>query len=134
MEGRGCHDVPVQEPTKVSDARQVGAGRRLRRLMLGAGVVLAVSCSGYALVGGVTPVTVVAGQLVVAATFVATGFMAAARRPQNRTGTLMMVTGLALLVDLLQGPPVPALSIDRGTRRHGVRHRPCLSDRRVPLR
>jgi signal transduction histidine kinase len=81
-----------------------------RRLSLVGGVLLAFLSVGYAVVGDTTPAAVLAGTTLVAASFLVAGAIAWDRRPANRTGPLMVATGLSLVVGLIQGPPLPLLS------------------------
>jgi hypothetical protein len=87
----------------------VSKGRLRTLLFVGCSLVAALSVV-YALAGGLTSAAVLTGTLVVSASFIVAGGIATYRRPTNRTGPLMVATGLSLLVGLVQGPPAPLLS------------------------
>jgi signal transduction histidine kinase len=83
--------------------------RRLRLFTMAAAPVLFVAALAYGTFGGVSQIRIVVVG-VVCATFIATGLLAWARRPTNRTGRVMVATGLFLLLDLFQDGPVPVLA------------------------
>ena len=83
--------------------------RRLRLLALAAAPVLAVLTISYALAGG-AQLTDLAPILIVAGSFLGTGFFAWFRRPENRIGPLMAGLGASFLLLLFGGPPIPLLA------------------------
>ena len=86
------------------------ADRRLRRLTMAVAPFLIFGSIAYAAIGGASTIRfVVLG--IVCGTFVATGLLAWARRPANRTGRVMVATGLFLLLDLFQDGPIPLLAL-----------------------
>ena len=78
--------------------------RRLRRLTMFAAPLFMLVILGYAANNGVNPIRIVV-LAIVSGTFVATGLLAWARRPANRMGRIMVLTGLFLLLDVFQGGP-----------------------------
>jgi signal transduction histidine kinase len=85
------------------------ADRRVRLLTMAAAPVLFVAALAYGAFGGLSQIRIVVVG-VVCATFIATGLLAWARRPANRTGRVMVATGLFLLLDLFQDGPIPVLA------------------------
>jgi signal transduction histidine kinase len=83
--------------------------RRLRHLTLAVAPIVVLGTTLYGAIGGASPVRIVVVGIV-CATFVATGIMAWARRPTNRTGRVMVATGLTLALDYFQDGPVPLLA------------------------
>jgi signal transduction histidine kinase len=73
-------------------------------------VLVCIASVGYANTGRTTGPFVVAGTVLVTASFVAAGMIAWVRRPENRTGPLMVLTGGSLALSLVSGPPAPLLS------------------------
>jgi signal transduction histidine kinase len=85
------------------------ADRRVRLLTMAAAPMLFVAALAYGAFGGVSQIRIVVVG-VVCATFIATGLLAWARRPANRTGRVMVATGLFLLLDFFQDGPIPVLA------------------------
>jgi signal transduction histidine kinase len=77
---------------------------RLRYAVVVAALLLMAVGTVYALAAGAPPLALV-GEVVVPASFVATGLFAWSRRPANRMGRLMVGLGLCLLLIPLAGPP-----------------------------
>ena len=84
--------------------------RKLRRLTMVAAPVLLLGSLAYLTVNE-APALRVAINGIVCGAFLATGLLAWARRPANRTGRVMVATGLFLLLDPLQAGAVPALAL-----------------------
>ena len=82
--------------------------RRLRHVTIVAAPLLLLASLAYLVVSGASPLRLAVNGIVCAA-FLATGLLAWARRPANRTGRVMVATGLFLLLDPLQDGAVPAL-------------------------
>ncbi len=82
--------------------------RRLRQVTIVAAPLLLLASLAYLVVSGASPLRIAVNGIVCAA-FLATGLLAWARRPANRTGRVMVATGLFLLLDPLQDGAVPAL-------------------------
>jgi len=78
--------------------------RRLRNAAAAAGPPLLLASAGYAAAGGATQAEI-ASVVVIAAAFLAAGLITWTRRPDNRTGRLMVAAGLAELMVPLVGPP-----------------------------
>jgi signal transduction histidine kinase len=76
--------------------------RRLRRLTMVAAPILVATTIGIAASTGVSPIKIVIVGIV-SGTFIATGLLAWTRRPANRMGRIMVLTGLFLPCDLFQG-------------------------------
>jgi signal transduction histidine kinase len=85
------------------------ADRRLRLFVTAAGPPLMLASAAYAAAGGATALTLV-GIVVVSGSFLVAGLVAWARRPRNRTGRLLVTTGLCVLLTPLAGPPWPVLA------------------------
>jgi signal transduction histidine kinase len=87
-------------------SRPTGASNdaRLRYGVVVAALLLMAVGTVYALAAGAPPLALV-GEVVVPASFVATGLFAWSRRPANRMGRLMVGLGLCLLLIPLAGPP-----------------------------
>ena len=93
----------------VATAMTAAADRRLRLLTLAAAPLLVIAALAYGASGGASQLRlVVVG--VVCTTFIATGLLAWARRPANRTGRVMIATGLFLLLDFFQDGGIPLLA------------------------
>ena len=82
--------------------------RRLRHVTIVAAPLLLLASLTYLVASGASPLRLAVNGIVCAA-FLATGLLAWARRPANRTGRVMVATGLFLLLDPLQDGAVPAL-------------------------
>jgi signal transduction histidine kinase len=82
---------------------------RLRQLTIVAAPILLLASLAYLAVEGASSLRIAINGIVCGA-FLATGLLAWARRPANRTGRVMVATGLFLLLDPLQDGAVPALA------------------------
>jgi signal transduction histidine kinase len=85
------------------------ADRHLRRLTMLAAPALLLAATAYGAIGGASQIRIVVIGLV-CGTFIATGLLAWARRPTNRTGRVMVATGLFLALDYFQDGPLPLLA------------------------
>jgi len=84
--------------------------RTLRRLTMVAAPILLVASLAY-LVATEASTLRIAINGIVCGTYLATGLLAWTRRPANRTGRVMVATGLLLLLDPLQDGAIPRLAL-----------------------
>jgi signal transduction histidine kinase len=83
---------------------------RLRRLAMVAGPLLVLLSVTYAIAGGIVTAERYLAFLVVTGSFLATGLLAWRRRPDNRTGPLLVAVGLLAALAPIRGVPLPVLS------------------------
>jgi signal transduction histidine kinase len=109
-----CHDGAVRRPLAISAPALTD--QRHRFLAAAAGGVLLPASAAYAAAAGAEPVEITS-VVTVAGAFLAGGLVAWARRPDNRTGKLMMAAGFCELAAPLGGPPLllPPVAIAGGT-------------------
>ena len=94
-------------PVTATEATE--ADRRLRRLTIVFAPILLLASVAYAASGGASTIRLVV-MSIVCGTFIATGLLAWKLRPANRTGRVMVATGLFLLLDFFQDGPIPLLA------------------------
>ena len=82
--------------------------RRLRLLALAATPIVVLVSVRYGVAAG-APAVVIAGMLLVAGSFLATGFLAWTRRPANTMGSLMVALALSLLMSVFAEPVWPLI-------------------------
>jgi hypothetical protein len=93
----------------VTTIDSTAADRRLRRLTLLAAPVLVLAAVVYATGGGASSIRIIV-MTGVCVTFIATGLLAWKLRPANRTGRVMVATGLFMLLDFFQDGQIPLLA------------------------
>lgn len=105
----GWRGALPDRPRLVAKSVTSTTDRNLQRLTLVAAPVLLLASVTY-LAAGEASALRIAVHGVVCGTFIATGLLAWARRPANRTGRVMVAIGLFLLLDPLQIGVVPSLA------------------------
>ncbi len=83
--------------------------RNLRHLTIVAAPLLLLASLAYLAINEASPLRIAINGIV-CGTFIATGILAWARRPANRTGRVMVATGLLLVLDPLQDGAIPSLT------------------------
>lgn len=82
----------------------------LRRLAMVAAPVLVLTSVLYAIAGGILSAERYVAFLIVTGSFLTTGLFAWRRRPDNRTGPLLVAIGLLAALAPIRGAPLPILS------------------------